>query len=423
MFSFNNGGGNGGSFESDGGGGAGRQNNEHVIKEEDIYNSEPYKKDKLLNKDFFRFFRLPLIIIVFLIAAVIVLKFLFFHKTNPAKIKKISAKNIVIPDKKRFSPAVFDYNEKKERNSGEGAAKAKTKKFAKFNHKFKKETEKLNRNIKFNNGETAYVKASPGAASQVNKKMVVFIEASYGKYILNMERYHPALRSPLLIKSGVKNGAGNKNAAFMFPGSGKKEVTGGSPDNSAVAIPQGTVINAYTKYKIFSYNTSVPVIAVSSSGYYYNGKAVFEKGDKFFGTVSVKHSLNRLNIDLDKIIKKSGNSVNIDAIAMMPDGSGGVKGDVHRHYAGNILTSIAQGIAGAASIFIGGGSGVNSSNPYTFQNQVRENVAQNELNSAQNGLNNYADSNRNASITLSAGTPIKIIFLKPVYINQIKQNR
>ena len=109
--------------------------------------------------------------------------------------------------------------------------------------------------------------------------------------------------------------------------------------SSEIAVPQGAVINAYTKYKIFSYNTSVPVIATAVSGYYSDGKAVFQKGAEFFGTVSVKHSLNRLNINFDKIIEQSGKSLSIDAAAMMPDGSGGVKGDVHNHYAGFFVSS------------------------------------------------------------------------------------
>ena len=174
-------------------------------------------------------------------------------------------------------------------------------------------------------------------------------------------------------------------------------------------------MDAYIRYKIFSYNTAVPVIAVLLSDYFHKGRRILEKGDKFFGGASVRHSLDRLNITFDKIIELSGKSINIDAIAMMPDGSGGVKGDVHHHYAGNILVSIAQGIAGAASLFAGGGSALNSSNPYTFQNQVRQNVAVNETAAAQNGLDKYAESGQNTSITLPKDTPVKIIFLKTVY--------
>ncbi|MHB8232592.1 MAG: TrbI/VirB10 family protein [bacterium] len=370
-------------LKQDSGSGSGSVNSNYNESPSDIYNSGTNQKNNFFNKDFFRFFRMPLIIIVLLISMILVLKFLFFHKSKPAEIKKIADKNSVISYKKRFSPSVFNY-----------AAKTGTKP-DKFKIKFKKETEKLNGNIKFSGAVPPPEKI---ALPQVTKKMVVFIKASYGKTILNKER-------------GIKPAGRNKG------------VTGGDIAAGAgisAVIPQGTVLDAYTKYKIFSYNNSVPVIAVLTNGYFYGGKAVFKKGDKFFGTVSVKHSLNRLNIDFNKIIEPSGSSVNIDAIAMMPDGSGGVKGDVHSHYAGNILASIAQGVVGAASIFAGGGSGVNSSNPYTFQNQVRENVAQNELASAQNGINNYASSNQNADITLPAGTPIKIIFLKPLYENKIR---
>lgn len=369
----------------------------------DIYNSNPAVPKKLSGKDFLRYFKLPLIILVILIAVLLFIKYILSGKPEKV-VKKVVKNNTVINDKKMFSPAVF--NESGKNNSVEKnrlSSKSNEIGRKKFNVKFKKEADNLNRRIKFNsdggNGNGyggRYSNSRSGSAAQITKKTVVFIKASYGKYILDKERGLKIVKGP------------RKNAGF--------------PQKTAyseIAVPQGAVINAYTKYKIFSYNTSVPVIAVSVSGYYRGGKRVFEKGAEFFGTVSVKHSLNRLNINFNKIIERSGKSLTIDAIAMMPDGSGGVKGDVHNHYTGNILTSIAQGIVGAASIFVGGGSSVNSSNPYTFQDQVRQNVAQNELNDAENGLNGYAQSNQNISITLPAGTPIKIIFLRPLYMNGI----
>ncbi len=369
----------------------------------DIYNSNPAVPKKLSGKDFLRYFKLPLIILAILITALLFIKYILSGKPEKV-VKKVVKNNTVINDKKMFSPAVF--NESGKSNSVEKnrlSSKSNKIRRKKFNVKFKKEADNLNRRIKFNSGVgngNGYgghdLNSRSGSAAQITKKTVVFIKASYGKYILNKER---GLKT---VKGQRKNGGFPQKTAY-----------------SEIAVPQGAVINAYTKYKIFSYNTSVPVIAVSVSGYYRGGKRVFEKGAEFFGTVSVKHSLNRLNINFNKIIEHSGKSLTIDAIAMMPDGSGGVKGDVHNHYAGNILTSIAQGIVGAASIFVGGGSSVNSSNPYTFQDQVRQNVAQNELNDAENGLNGYAQSNQNISITLPAGTPIKIIFLRPLYMNGI----
>ncbi|MCL4322209.1 MAG: TrbI/VirB10 family protein [Deltaproteobacteria bacterium] len=393
------------------------KDNPHIVREEDLDQTEPgapdvynagiAEKNKFFDKDFLKFFKLPLVVIVFLIAIILVLKFLFFHK-SPKDISK-DKKSVLNPYKdktlkyqKRFSPSVFNYADKK------GGKADMPRKPAKFNAKFNKEMKKLNQNIKLNKnsknngiyGQNNAEQNTLSAMPQINKKMVVFVEASYGKGILDRER-------------GIREGGRPVKTEDYNPAPPKQN---NNNRDKGIVIPQGTVVSAYTKYKIFSYNTGVPIIAILSNSYYYRGKAGLKKGDKFFGIVSVKHSLNRLNISFDKIIKRSGEEVSIDAIAMMPDGSGGIKGDVHYHYAGNILTSIAQGVIGAASIFVGGGSGINSSNPYTFQNQIRENVAQNELNQAQNGINNYADSNQNISITLPKDTPIKIMFLKPAYI-------
>ncbi len=374
---------------------------------EDVYNSEIKPKNKFSGKEFFGIFKIPIIIIAVLAAAVLFFKFLFSNKPKPVQNVKLRYKNKAIPLKKIFSPSVFDYTANRRRKSAGRSGKD-----FKFNTKFKKEAKMLNRNIKFN-GKAANVSGggygrtgvSSAAQPQITKKTVVFIKASYGRYILSMESGRSAAAGSV-YKNKYREGIKTSSHSSVSSSSG------------AVAVPEGTVINAYTKYKIFSYNTSVPVIAVASSNYFAGGKEIIKRGDKFFGTVGVKHSLNRLNMNFGKIIKKSGKTLTIDAMAMMPDGSGGIKGDVHSHYAGNILTSIAQGVAGAASLFVGGGSGVNSSNPYTFQNQVRENVAQNELNSAQDGLNNYAESNQNDSVTLPADSPIKIIFLKPLYIKE-----
>ncbi len=381
-------------------------NNGDAGFKEDIYNSEMPVKNKVSNKYFFRFFRLPLIIAVILIAAALSLKFIFFNSRGRVPEKKHLKKNADISDKKRFSSSVFNYAALRGANvDKKRAAKAEP---GKFNDKFDKETKRLRDNIKFAGGGRI-LPIRNSRTHNISKKMVVFIKASYGEKILKKER---------------GDGADNtmqKRVEKLKETSAEYKRT--NEDGDAVIMPEGTVLDAYTKYKIFSYDAAVPVIAILSENCFYRGRAVLKKGDKFFGTVSVKHSLNRLNINFNKIIETSGKSVDIDAIAMMPDGSGGVKGDVHRHYAGSILASIAEGVVGAASIFAGGGSGVNSSEPYTFQNQVRENVTQNELNSARNGINGYSGANSGVSITLPEDTPIKLILLKPLYRNQIEKNR
>lgn len=370
-------------------------------RDSDIYNSDYAANKGFSNKDFLKFFRIPIIIMAFLIAAFLAVKFIFLGASNK-KIKESRAQsakpihNLTINDGKKFSPSVFNYINKKNNTNGSPDAE-KIGSRAKFKIKFHKEMKGFKK-VKLNEQSDNSSAASPDNSVKIPSKMVVFLKASYAKTILNRENG--------MMSAGMKiKDKKSRVRHRLF------KARAGN-----VVIPEGTVMNAYVKYEIFSYNTEVPVIAVLPDSYLYRGKVILEKGDKFFGTVSVKHSLGRLNIKFNKIIKINGHSININAIAVMTDGSGGVKGVVHHHYAGNILASLAQGVAGAASMLAGGGSAMSSANPYTFQNQVRDNVAQNELNQAQNGVNQYAESSGNVSITLPKDTPIKIMFLKQTYM-------
>ena len=372
--------------------------------ENNIYNSAPELKNKIGKFTFLKSFNGIIIITGIIIALFIMFKFLYFNKselkpTNETG-KANGYTNKTINYKKRFSPRIFNYGSGNKINKPAEHNR-------KFSKKFYKEMEMLKKlkNNEYRQNKNRAVKKN---LLPINKKIVVFIKQSYKELILNSER---GLKKNKQFKNNIMNG----NFNFY-----KKEDEGNTNYNNirnspaAAAIPIGTVVNAYIKYKIFSYNTEVPVIAILSNAYYYKNKQFLKKGDKFFGMVSIKHSINRLNIHFNRIIKTDGSSLNIDAIAMMPNGSGGVKGNVHHHYEANALTSLAQGVLGAAAMFTGGGSAVNSSNPYTFQNQIRQNVAQNELNQAQNGLDSMASLAQQTTITLPEGTPIKVIFLRAV---------
>lgn len=360
----------------------------------DIYNSEPEIKPAEAGQKIFRHLKIPFIASIALISIFITFKLMFTPKDkktgqNDSNMVKNSE---TMPVKEKFSPSMFAVEKTKKYINRNG-----------FSSKFDKETGSIRRNIKFytKKGDSSKP-ALPGntyAAAKrpnISGKMIVFIKQSYGRKILEEEKGERGV----LIKT-------------QTPKTNRK--TYNITQARQIAIPQGAVVDAYTRYKIFSYDTDVPVIAILLSNYYHNGILILKRGDEFFGTVNARHSLDRLNMHFERIIKRSGKNINIDAIAMMPDGSGGVRGNERHNYGKNILVSIASGIAGAAAIFAGGGSALESSNPYSFQNQVRENVARNEIGDAQNGLNGYAASGNNEAITLPSHTPIKIIFLKTVY--------
>ncbi len=380
---------------------------EDASTENNIYNSAPDLKNKSGKFTFLKSFNGIIIIIGIIIALFIMFKFLYFNKSevkhNNKTGKAIGYKNKIINYKKRFSSRIFNYDSSNKTNKP-------AEHNGKFSKKFYREMEMLKK-LKNNKERENKNRAVKKNLLPINKKIVVFIKQSYEKLILNSER---GLKKNKRFKNNIMTGNFN---FYKQEDEGKTNYNNIRNSLAAAAIPIGTVVNAYIKYKIFSYNTEVPVIAILSNAYYYKNKQFLKKGDKFFGMVSIKHSINRLNIHFSRIIKTDGSSLNIDAVAMMPNGSGGVKGNVHHHYAANALTSLAQGVVGAAAMFAGGGSAVNSSNPYTFQNQIRQNVAQNELNQAQNGLDSMASSAQQTTITLPEGRPIKIIFLRAVHIN------
>ncbi len=369
-----------------------------VDKKNDIYNSMPANtkaKNSILKS-----YRLPLFILILLFLSFIAFKLIFskiYREKNQTAGKPKIIKNKIISYKRRFSSSTFDNINRTPANIMDNSKAGKN-----FNNKFNKEMMTLkkinvqqNKNKDIASYETAINMQKPAIA----KKMIVFIKLSYERKVAKEEEGD---KKNKMVHYAYKTG-------IFTPAADKTNENG-------FTIPIGTVMDAYTKYKIFSYNTEVPVIAILLHSFYRNKKAVLKKGDKFFGMVSIKHSLNRLNMNFNKIIKSDGKSLNIDAIAMTADGSGGVKGNVHHHYTGNILTSAVEGVIGAAALLAGGGSAVNSSNPYTFQDQLRQNVAQNEIGQAQNSINSFSSSMRRTTITLPKDTPIKIIFLRSIHL-------
>ena len=172
-------------------------------EEGDIYNSEFPDKGKMRGPDFFRLlkpFRLLIIVAAALISAALVLRFLFFSRPGrpSAAANEMAAENTIISYKKKFGPSVFD-----------GSPNKRTKKYNNFTAKFDGEAAGLKRGIKFKGGAASLSAAYSGRkgrtrtayAAGIPKKMVVFIEAGYGKNILNEERGHGAG-----IKSPLKNG-------------------------------------------------------------------------------------------------------------------------------------------------------------------------------------------------------------------------
>ena len=248
------------------------------------------------------------------------------------------------------------------------------------------------------------------AANAVNStagshSISVFVNPKYLQKIKTSEGY----KNPVQIASAALKYT-NANRAYN-PYLNKNAVKISSPD---ILVPEGAVVSGYTKYKLYSYNNSVPVVAEVSAPYSFKGKVVIPAGYEFMGSVA-GHTKSRLDIKFTQIINPTnGESLSVDAVAVMENGSAGIVGNAHYHVIKNVLAGIGSGILGAAAMFAGGGSAVNSTGAYTYQDTLRQNVAQNEISYAQNSLNNAQQSANQVVITLPAKTPIKIMFLKPL---------
>ena len=237
--------------------------------------------------------------------------------------------------------------------------------------------------------------ATTVAGSAAGKSIVIFVNPAY----LNLIKTQEGVQTPTQIAKAAVKG--------ISAGSGK------TPANPAgnILIPDGAVVSAYTKYELYSYNTKVPVIAVVSNPYSFEGKIIIPAGYEFMGSVS-GHTKSRLDISFNQLINPAnGKSIAVNAIGIMPNGSAGIVGNAHYHVVGNILAGIGAGILGATAMFAGGGSAMNASGAYTYQDTLRQNVAQNEAAYAQNSLNNATQSDNQVVITLPAKTSIKIMFM------------
>ena len=240
----------------------------------------------------------------------------------------------------------------------------------------------------------SYVRTETGGGT--GKAILIFVNPEYLKRIKTEEGIQTPTQIAKTAMKGIPAGAGK---TALNPAAG-------------ILIPDGAVVSAYTKYELYSYNTKVPVIAVVSNPYSFKGKVIIPAGYEFMGAVS-GHTKSRLDVSFNQLINPSnGESVAVNAIGIMPNGSAGIVGDAHYHVIQNVLAGIGAGVLGATAMFAGGGSAMNSTGAYTYQDTIRQNVAQNEAGYAQNSLNNATQNNNQVVITLPAKTAIKIMFMK-----------
>jgi hypothetical protein len=116
--------------------------------------------------------------------------------------------------------------------------------------------------------------------------------------------------SALAAKNIVENSPTNKEASYSLK----------------TFAPMGEDIQVALLNNVAGNDYEVPVAAGVWKPFYFQGHKILETGDKLIGSAASGRKRDRLQITFKKIIFKSGKSIPLDAIALDPDGTAGVKG-------------------------------------------------------------------------------------------------
>lgn len=172
-----------------------------------------------------------------------------------------------------------------------------------------------------------------------------------------------------------------------------------------LGVPLGTQALAMLRTKIFSFNIENHVEAEVIKDVHYLGKLAIPKGTKFFGTVSVLHSENRVNVRFHRLLLPWGEERTCQAVAHALDGSGGLKGKVNRHWLTKSFSILGKTALSGLTLF----TVPNRQSAFSIDDQLRLTAASNL---AQEGSRELDTLRIEKSITVPGGIMIKIIFLE-----------
>lgn len=175
-------------------------------------------------------------------------------------------------------------------------------------------------------------------------------------------------------------------------------------EQGKLGFAAGTKIPAYVSGTLFSFNVEAPVIALVSKDIEKDDAMVIPKDSKFLGKAGVLKSVNRINVHFDSLIFPDGREVPVRAIALSEDGSAGIKGRVSKHRDTKVLKAIGETALAGASLFAGGVS----RDPFTYEDELRMNLARNLTQEARQDLRGVKVE---TSITVDSFTPIQVILL------------
>ncbi len=220
------------------------------------------------------------------------------------------------------------------------------------------------------------------------------------------------LTKPVQRPAGERSKRNYATDIAVFVYKDEKELLRGRQSRASIkaeplGIPSGTRIPALLSNRIFSFNVAAPVIALIQNDFKWKDKVVIPKGSKFLGEASIVKSIDRINVRFDVLIFPDGKELRVQAMALSADGSGGIKGKVHKHRDIKALKAVGEAVLGGVSLFAGGVR----RDPFSMEDQLRLNLTQNLTNQAAQDLRSVRV---DQSITAEAYTPIDVMILEKI---------
>jgi len=254
-------------------------------------------------------------------------------------------------------------------------------------------------------------KTKPKASGHSDEKRTLMTRETMERAIqvAGVDRPKPSVETRQVKTQVKKRNYASDMAVFIFREEEEKarqDVLLASPEDE-IGLPSGTRIPVYLLNRIFSFNTAAPVLAVLPQDFKWRNEIRLPKGSRFLGEANVMKSLDRINVRFDLLILPDGREMRIRAMGLSADGSAGIRGKVEKHGDLRVLKAIGETLLAGAGLFVGNTAG----DPYSLDDQMRMNLAQNLTNEARRDLRGVKVE---TSITTEAYTPIQIILLEAI---------
>lgn len=140
---------------------------------------------------------------------------------------------------------------------------------------------------------------------------------------------------PIVFSSGLPK----DDKPLPWQGVTKKE-----PLKTRYFLPTGFIFPARLENAVYSYNVETPAIAVVERNVEYLKKVVIPAGSRVIGTVSVHQEHDRILITFHALVFPEGDEIKFSGIALMLDGSAGIKGKVETHKDSAVASTVLQSV-------------------------------------------------------------------------------